>query len=95
MKINTWQLIGGLRAVFWGLPRSRTPQPQWVPWLEPRKDRVGLSLCCLGVSQPALWVFFTVIRRLLAGLVCSPSPLTGHDCLQPNPERKYLEKGLS
>ena len=43
----------------------------------------------------ALWVFFIVIRRLLAGLVCSPSPLTGHDCLQPNPERKYLEKGLS
>ena len=52
MKINTRQLIGGLRAVCWGLPGSRTPQPRWVPWPEPRQGRVGLSLCCLGVGQP-------------------------------------------
>lgn len=52
MKTNTRQLTGGLRPVFWGLLGPSTPQPQWVPWLEPRKERVGLSLCCLGMGQP-------------------------------------------
>lgn len=74
MKINTWQLIGGLRAVFWGLPGSRTPQPQWVPWLEPRKGRVGLSLCCLGVSQPCSLGFLHSHQEALGRPGLLPKP---------------------
>lgn len=76
VKTNTWQLTGRLWPVFWGLPGPSTPQPQWVPWLEPRKERVGLSLCCLEWASSASWVFFTkaVFGWLLAGQVCSPGP---------------------
>lgn len=52
VKTNTRQLTGGVRPVFWGLLGPSTPRQQWVPWPEPREERVGLSLCCLGVSQP-------------------------------------------
>lgn len=57
MKTNAQQLTGGLLAVFWGLPGPRAPQPQWVPWLEPRKGSVGLPFCCLGVGQPCSLAF--------------------------------------
>lgn len=73
VKINTWQLIGGLRAVFWGLPGSRTPSLSGCPGLNPGRGRWACPFAAWESASPALWVS-SQSSRLLAGLVCSPSP---------------------
>lgn len=97
VKTNTRPLTGGLWAVFWGLPGPRTPGHSGCPGLNPGRGGWACPFAAWVWASPAPWVFFTkaVLRRLSAGLARSPSPLTGCDCLQPNLERKYLEKGLS
>lgn len=88
-----WRAAG----CFLGSACAQNSRPQWVPWLEPREGKVGPSLPCLGVGQPCSLgsLYKGGPQRFLAGSACAPSPLTGCDCLRPNLERKYLEKGLS